>query len=334
MTSRPSRGYLAAIFLAAPFVAGAQSTAQQGDAWNPQQILRTESYVKPPAVIERIIMTPRTDISFSLPSPDRKWFVRTVGADRGDINEYGKAHVNLGGLQVETKANRSRTLTTSTRRGITLVDPRTMATRTIDVPKGASLSSPSWSPDGARLAYIANFDDASYVYVADPSSGRSTQLTRTPLLATMVTGVDWTADGKSVVTVLVPDARGAEPVFGNKGIATGPKVRLTESRALPQVIHPALLETPYDRAMLKYYTTGQLALIDVGSRSVKKIGAPAMIRSVDASPDGKFVRVTRVTEPFSYVVPVSNFGTVEELWDATGKMITALNRTPLREGER
>ncbi len=331
ISARLARAAILVTVAASPLAA---QNSQQGDSWNPQQVLRTESFVKPPAVVERIIITPRTDISFTLPSPDRKWFVRTVGADRGDINAYGKAHVNLGGLQVETKANRLRTLTTSTRRGITLVDPRTMATRTIDTPKGASISSPSWSPAGTQLAYIANFDDASYVYVADAGSGRSTQLTRTPLLATMVTGVDWTADGKSVVTVLVPDARGAAPVFGNNGIATGPKVKLTESRALPQVIHPALLETPYDKAMLKYYTTGQLALIDVGSRGVKKIGAPTMIRSVDVSPDGRFFRVTRVTEPFSYVVPVSSFGSVEEMWDVDGKLVTTLARTPLREGER
>lgn len=57
--------------------------------------------------------------------------------------------------------------------------------------------------------------------------------------------------------VIVPEGRGAVPVYGNKGIADGPQVRLTESRALPQVIHPSLLENPYDKARLKYYTTGQ-----------------------------------------------------------------------------
>jgi dipeptidyl aminopeptidase/acylaminoacyl peptidase len=313
-------------------IASAQNVAPQ--EWNPQQVLRTETFVRPPAVVERIIMTPRTDISFTLPSPDRKWFVRTSGADRGDINEYGKEHVNLGGLQVETKANRARTLTTSTRRGITLIDPRTQATRTIETPKDASISAPVWSPDGSRLAYIANFDNASYAYVAEASNGKASRLSSTPLLATLVSTLEWTGDGSSVAVVLVPDGRGPEPVFGNKGIADGPQVRLTESRALPQVIHPALLENPYDKARLKYYTTGQLALIDVKSRRTTKIGAPAMIRAVDASPDGKFLRVTRMTEPFSYVVPVSSFGSVNELWDTQGKVLATLAKTPLREGER
>jgi len=327
-----ARAFAAIALVAATFPLAAQTVAQQG--WNPQQILRTETFVKPPANVEHMIMTPRTDITFTAPSRDRKWFLKASGADRGDIDAYGKSHINLGGLQIDTKANRARTVTTSTKTALTIVDPRTQTTKTLETPKGATLSAYTWSPTGTQVAYIASFDDASQIYVADVASGKSTQITKTPLLATLVTGVDWTADGKSIVTVLVPDARGAVPTHGKNGVEDGPEVRLTDSRALPQVIHPALLEDPHDKALLTYYTTGQLAIIDVKSKAVKKIGAPAMIRSVDASPDGQYFRVTRMVEPFSYIVPVTNFGSVQELWDANGKVVTTLGRTPLNEGGR
>ncbi|MEP6493367.1 MAG: prolyl oligopeptidase family serine peptidase [bacterium] len=322
------------VFVVMPL--GAQNAAQTATSqnWNPQQILRTETYVHPPADVERIIMAPRTDISFTAPSPDRKWFLRAPGEDRGDIEEYGKSHIYLGGVQVDTKANRARSLTTSTHHGLTLVDPRTNATKTIETPKGASISAQSWSPTGAQIAYIANFDDASHVFVADVSTGKSVQVTKTPILGTLVTSLDWTADGKSIVTVLVPEGRGAAPTHGKNGVEDGPQVRLTESRAIPQVIHPSLLEDPHDKAMLKYYSTGQLALIDVKSKAVKKIGGPGMIRAVDASPDGQYFRVTLMTEPFSYIVPVSNFGSIQQLWDISGRVVATLNTTPLREGER
>ena len=65
---------------------------------------------------------------------------------------------------------------------------------------------------------------------------------------------------------------------------------------------------------------------------MKKIGAPAMVRALDLSPDGKFVRVTRMVKPFSYVVPVSNFGSVDEIWDIDGKMMVELEKRPLNEG--
>ena len=66
--------------------------------------------------------------------------------------------------------------------------------------------------------------------------------------------------------MVVPDGRGPAPVHGKNGIADGPEVRLTESRTIPQVIHPSLLEDPHEKAMLKYYTTGQLVLIDVKTK--------------------------------------------------------------------
>ena len=43
--------------------------------------------------------------------------------------------------------------------------------------------------------------------------------------------------------------------------------------------------------------------------------------SLDVSPDAKYVRVTRMVKPFSYDVPVSSFGSIEEVWDADGKML-------------
>lgn len=334
--AHPSHWFLGLAAVATIVVAlpvNAQNNAT-GQGWNPQEIIRAEGFVKPPADVERIIMAARTDISFTAPSPDRRWFLRATGADRGDIAKYGKAHVILGGLQMDTRAARARSLTTSTRTGLTLVDPRTGTTRPIETPKDASISSPLWSPNGTQVAWIANFAAASHVYVADVATGKSVQVTRTPLLATLVSTIEWTADGRSIVAVLVPEGRGAAPTHGTNDVEDGPSVRLTESRVVPTVVHPSLLQDQHDKALLKYHTTGQLALIDVKAKTARKIGAPAMIRAIDPSPDGQHVRVTRMTEPFSYLVPVGSFGSVEELWDVSGTAVTTLARIALREGER
>jgi dipeptidyl aminopeptidase/acylaminoacyl peptidase len=304
------------------------------NAWNPDEILRTEKFVKPPANLERMIMTPRVDISYTNPSPDRTWFIRTTGPTRGSISAYGKTHLWLGGLQVDTRGNRARSVTISNDTGLTLVNPRTNATRVISVPSGATVTSPIWSPNGTQIAYVASFDAATHVYLADVATGKSVQLTKTPLLATLVTGIDFTGDGKSIVATLIPDGRGAVPTHGAGGIEDGPQVRLTDGKALPQPYHYSLLQDPHEQEQLKYYTTSQLALIDVKSKAVRKIGAPQMIRSVDASPDGLYFRVTTMLEPFSYVVPVNSFGTKQELWDNTGKVIATLAESPLREGGR
>ena len=49
-------------------------------------------------------------------------------------------------------------------------------------------------------------------------------------------------------------------------------------------------------------------------------------------PDGKYVRVTRMLKPFSYDVPVSNFGSIEEIWDADGKVLAKISDRPINLG--
>jgi dipeptidyl aminopeptidase/acylaminoacyl peptidase len=87
-------------------------------------------------------------------------------------------------------------------------------------------------------------------------------------------------------------------------------------------------------AQLEYYATGQLAVIDVASRNARLIGQPAMIRSVDIGPNGEYMRVTTMLKPFSYIVPVNNFATREELWAADGRVIAQLSDRPINVGIR
>jgi dipeptidyl aminopeptidase/acylaminoacyl peptidase len=327
LSSGPRRralGLLCALTLA-PAALLAQAAS---DPWT---VLRAESFVKPPAHVERMIMTPRVDISFEALSPDGRWAMRLTGPDRGSIAAWGKPHLILAAVQVDPRASRARALTTQPKTGITLADPRTGRTRALQTPAGATVSDPTWSPSGDRIAYIANFETASYLYIVDVASGRSTQLTRMPLLATLVTGVQFTADGRSLVTVIVPANRGPEPTHGPGGIEDGPQVRLTETTPKPQPVYASLLEDHHDKALLKYHTTGQLALVDTRSRAVRTLGAPAMIRSVDVSPDGRYLRVTTMQEPFSYLVNANSFPTRTELWDIGGRVIAVLDSTPLRE---
>src|SRR6476659_591422 len=197
---------------------------------DPQQVLRTEKYVHPPALIERIITAPRVDVSFTSPSPDRKWFMRTVGPERGDLKYYGKGHINLAGLQIDTLANRARTVTMKDDPGLQLVDPRTGSTRALEVPSGVTVTSASWSPNGTQVAYVGSTKPASHVFVAEVANGKSAQVTKTPLLATLVTTIEWAPDGKSVEVVLAPENRGAKPTHGADDIEDGPWVRFTEGK--------------------------------------------------------------------------------------------------------
>jgi dipeptidyl aminopeptidase/acylaminoacyl peptidase len=321
-------------------VMGSPAPAQQGVTVAPatgdptaqlRALLAKESYVRPPDVIQRLVTAPRhLNVSLTQPSPDRRHFLKQESEGLPTVAAYGKPHVYFAGLQVDVAANRARQLTTRGAAGLELIDATTGKSTSIETPRNATVSNPAWAPDGQQLAYIANFDSASHIFVADAATGKSRQLTRTPLLATLVSTIDWTGDGRAVVAVLIPDNRKPRPL--EPPVATGPQVRVwLDGKKSPQRNFWSLLEAPYDMELMEWYVTGQLALIDVKSRAVKKVGAPGMIRSVDVGPEGKYFRVTTMRKPFSYVVQYSSFGTVDEIWDADGKVLAEIQKRDLRE---
>lgn len=74
---------------------------------------------------------------------------------------------------------------------------------------GQSDSSPRWSPDGSRLAFLSNRGHGQQVYLIDPHGGEAMQLSRT---ASGVSSLEWAPDGRSLVvccTLTVdPEIRG------------------------------------------------------------------------------------------------------------------------------
>src|SRR5438067_4929996 len=326
---------LPAALVLAPLPAVAQQAADaKPAAWSPREALTAESYVRPPAAIERLVTAPRQSnvtLSANTLGPDRKSFLVEVRGEMPTVETFGKPHYYFGGLQVDFKANRARALTTRGASGLALIDAATGPRRAIETPKGASVSSPKWSPDGKRVAYIANFDDASRVYVADAATGKSRLLSVQPLLATLVPDIDWTADGKQIVGVFVPTNRGPAPV--RPAVETGPIVRLTDGHKDKTRNYASLLRDPFEQRAMEYYITGQLALVDATSGTVRRVGQPGLISDVSPSPDGKYFRVTLVKKPFSYIVQYTSFGQSEQLWDADGKTVAELASRPLRESD-
>lgn len=311
--------------------AGTLAAQNAASTWNPKEVLATETYVRPPEAIERLVAAPRqNNVGLENLSPDGKYFLDAKSNGLPTLAAYGKPHLYFGGLSIDQKANRARNMTTRGAAGLQIIDALTGRARQIETPAGASVSAAEWSPDGSQVAYIANFDASTRLYVADVASGKSRQVTATPLNATLVTSLDWTSDGRQVLTVLIPDAR--KPAPERPALETGPLVRITDTTKNPQRVFWSLLRDPFEKDLMKYYISGQLALVDVKSGAVKKIGSPSLIYRADASPDGKYVKVTLMQEPFSYIVQYQSFPQVDQVWDLDGRVVAELAKREMRDG--
>jgi dipeptidyl aminopeptidase/acylaminoacyl peptidase len=309
------------------------------------QILQQESYATPPAELAPAVLAPRwQNVTLANPSRDKKWFLSQIGDGPVVMATFSKPFHELGGVFIDFKAHRARSLTVNNNVGIQIVSAVDGTKKALQIPPNARVSNPVWSPDSKSVAYFVHTDDATHIWITDIATNKTRPVTTTPVLATLVTSFEFSEDSKQIVTVLVPEGRKPMPIA--PAAPSGPEVKVSESAERNRLrTFPSLMSTPYDHVLLEWHTTGQLAVIDltvpappaakgkpVAAKNVKRIGQPAMIRSLDASPDGKFVRVTTMTKPFAYIVPVSNFGSVEEVWDLDGKVLTKLTDRPLNLG--
>ena len=313
------------------------------------KILQQESYATPPAELAAAVIAPRQqNVTLANLSPDKKWFLNQVGDGPVVMATFSKPFHELGGLFVDFKANRARPLTVNNGVALQIVSAADGTKRTLATPPNTRVSNATWSPDGSAVAYFVHTDEATHIWMTDLATNTPRQITPRPVLATLVTNFDFTKDGKQIATVLVPENRPAMP---QPPISpTGPEVKIHDGKDRNRLrTFPSLMSTPYELALLEWHATGQLALVDTqgpakGAKAkpakgapvagLHQVGQPAMIRALDVSPDGKFIRVTRMIKPFSYIVPVSNFGSIEEVWDPTGKVLAKVTDRPLDLGTR
>ena len=98
-----------------PAQSGNQATAPKSSAssWA-DDILKHEGYVIPPPELAEAVMAPRwQNISLSDASPDKKWFLNQIGDGPVPMKTFSKPFDELGGVFIDFKANRARSLTIS-----------------------------------------------------------------------------------------------------------------------------------------------------------------------------------------------------------------------------
>ena len=108
----------------------------------------------------------------------------------------------------------------------------------------------TWSPQGKKIAFLAHLKMGTQLWVADVLSGKAEPLSEAYVMATLAARpqwrrpstapsrmIQWTPDG-SVVTLLVPQGRGPEPV--EKEIPSTPIIRFTREKPTPTRIFPFL----------------------------------------------------------------------------------------------
>jgi dipeptidyl aminopeptidase/acylaminoacyl peptidase len=297
----------------------APAAAQDRDAATPR-------YMTPPAPIAQILDTPPTPTP--LVDPKRDTVALLGRANLPPIAELAEPDLKLAGYRINPRNNGPANSRVQWLNALSFQGIPAGAERRVALPAGTRFTSPSWSPDGARLAFLVDRPAGLELWVADAAAARARRLTTLSVNAAFGSGFEWLPDSSGLIVRTVPAGRGPAPQLG--GAPGGPLVQENAGRTAPVRTFQDLLRNPADEALFAHYFTSQLALVPL-SGAPRTIGPPGLFLGASVSPDGRYLLQTRIKRPFSYVVPAALFPAEITVTDLSGRAVRKLADLPLRD---
>ncbi len=185
-----------------------------------------------------------------------------------------------------------------------------------------------WSPDGSWLALLIEEDKRVSLWKVDTRTAEAERWSDLRVHVGLSLKFFWASDSQSVWLKSVPQNLGDPPRASS--VAEGPVVRVTRDKALPTQTYQDLLKTAQDVKKFEYYFSSQITQVKLNG-DYSHVGNPGLFQSVQPSPDGKFLLVDRLVEPWSDMVTEDRFAYRWEVWTVVEGFLKTVASAPLGE---
>jgi len=281
-------------------------------------------YQKAPPPLDRVLEAPFLP-AFSV-APNQQTALLLEQRTWPGLAELAEPELRLAGLRINPQnfaPSRNWYYT-----GMTLKNLNGAAERPVQgLPAQARLSNIHWSPNSRWVAFTQTSAQAVSLWVLDVAQGQARQLSELPLNKSYGPPFVWDSDSHSLL-IKVPT--GEIPLPPADHLPNGPVIMESLGQASPGRTYQDLLKSPQDEARFKHYLHSQLLRIQLNGQS-EKVGKAALIIDFEPSPDGQYLLVKQLHEPFSYHFPASRFPLLVEVWSPQGQLVKEVTDLPLAD---
>ena len=244
------------------------------------------------------------------------------------IQELSEEELRLAGLRINPVTNIS-----SRQRyyyDMTLLDVATGKETAIKgLPTGARLSNHSMSYDQRKMAFTNTTTSGVELWVVDIFSGELNKLTEDNLNANMGRPYAWMKDNESLLVKVLPAQR--LPLVDTKtAVPTGPTISVNEGKKAQNRTYQDLLKNKNDEANFEALSTSELHQVKLNGQSSAFMPAD-IYRGMSFSPDGRYLMITTVDRPYSYLVPYRKFPSSTKMYKSNGSLVKTILDVPLIE---
>jgi len=292
----------------------------------PDNIQENLTYQTPPASIMQLANYERTP-SVAMDTK-KEYLLFSYQSTYKTLEDLNQQEMSLGGLRINPVTN----IATGTNYISNLKVRKLKDIESIQVaglPVHPRIAFVNWSPDETRIAFTQTTEQGVELWLLDIASAQATRLTEPIVNANLGNPINWFADSSEMLVRLLPKNRPAL-LDAKKDLPTGPTISVSEGSKAQNRTYPDLLKNSSDEANFVTLTTSELYKIDLkGNAILFKKGN--MYAGENISPDGKYVLITTLHKPFSYIVPLNRFPRLTVVYDIKGNEVKTVTDIALAE---
>jgi dipeptidyl aminopeptidase/acylaminoacyl peptidase len=244
------------------------------------------------------------------------------------LDDLNQEEMRLGGLRINPVTNISSTVTYVNNLKVRRVKDKNEI-QVKGLPENARIANMAWSPNETKMVFTHTSAKGVELWLLDVASATATKVSNRLLNANLGNPISWFNDSETLLVKALPTNR-PMLIDAAKDIPKGPIVSSGDGSVSQNRTYQDLLKNKTDEFNFEILVTSELYKISLnGNETLYK--SADMYTDESISPDSKYVMITTLQKPFSYIVPLSRFPSKSVVYDAQGNEIKVVNEVPLTE---
>lgn len=244
------------------------------------------------------------------------------------IEELAETEIRLAGLRINPATNTASR--TSYSNSISLMKVGEKEARTVSgLPENPKLTGFSWSPDQQKIAFTHTVSTGVELWVLYLATEQVKKLTGPILNGNLGRTFTWLANSNELMVKTLPADK--QPLINKTtNIPTGPKVSVTTGTEAQNRTYADLLQDKADEFNFTQLARSTLQNVNLEG-NISPWLETAIYGNINFSPDGNYVLVNTIHEPYSYMVPYSRFPSKTAIYSSDAQLVKLVTENPLLE---